>query len=322
MGKDTRVEWAHHTFNPWWGCTRESEACRNCYAATFANRLGYSADGTKGLSLWGPTARRRFFEERHWMQAFRWDRQAAAAGERHRVFCGSMCDVFENLAPDHPDRPALLAAQRRLFGLIMETPNLDWLLLTKRPQNIGVMVPGAWLHESTPPNLWLGTTVEDQRTANERIPALLWFPARVHFLSCEPLLGPLELSRFMQMGTRCECDQGLDPSERCTPDADEHWIRCNAGTRRINWVIAGGESGGGARPIYPDWARSLRDQCADANVPFFFKQWGAWSPRHKAEDPKADDYRALDGDDLVRLGKKKSGRLRDGREHSEVPNLC
>lgn len=224
MGETTGISWADATFNPWWGCTRVSEACRHCYAETLANRYGHA--------VWGSSSPRRAFSDKHWAEPVSWDRKAAAEGRRLRVFCASMADVFEA----HVDLPP---QRRRLWGLIAATPNIDWLILTKRPENIRSMVPPAWLEE-WPANAWPGTTVESQRWLG-RVGTLLELPAPLPWLSCEPLLGRLDLTPFLG---------------------------------QIRWVITGGESGPGHRPPDPDWIRSLRDQCTDAGVAFHFKQWG------------------------------------------------
>jgi protein gp37 len=168
-----------------------------------------------------------------------WDRQAEKLGLRHRVFCASMADVFEWRAELSPFR-------ERLWQIVEQTPNLDWLLLTKRPHLVSRLAP--WGNSlEWPNNVWLGTTVEDQRWAEKRLPHLATIAAKIRFLSCEPLLGKLDLSA---------------------------WGQC------IDWVIAGGESGAAARPSDPEWFRSLRGQCQRLQIPFHFKQWGEWAPSH------------------------------------------
>jgi protein gp37 len=283
MGQDSAIEWTDHTFNPWWGCTRVSPACQHCYAETLAHRFG---------TEWGKNADRRFFGDKHWNEPRRWDRAAAKAGVRRRVFCASMADVFE-------DRPELAEHRERLWRLVADTPHLDWLLLTKRPENVLSMTPWAWRvgEHSDPPhhedpihwprNAWVGTTVEDQEHADERIPHLLAVPAPVRFLSCEPLLGPI-------------------------------WLRLGVGMRHegIGWVIAGGESGPGARPMQLEWATDLRDQATGAGVPFLFKQWGEWRP---IEGDEADE---LNPHGLIRVGKKEAGRQLGGRTWDELPILA
>jgi protein gp37 len=229
MGQHSSIEWTHHTFNPWWGCLKVSPACQHCYAEAWARRVGQK--------VWGPTADRRAFSDAHWRGPVEWNRKAQAAAKRERVFCASMADVFEA-------RPELDRERARLWALIEATQQLDWLLLTKRPENIRGMTPWstAW-----PRNVWLGCTVELQDYAAPRISALLEHATAVHFVSCEPLLGPLDLRAYIA-------------------------------PQKINWVITGGESGPKARPMSPPWARDLRDQCTAAGVGFHFKQWGDWGP--------------------------------------------
>jgi protein gp37 len=233
MGVETAISWCDHTFNPWWGCTKVSPACTHCYAETFSRRVGQK--------VWGVDAPRRFFGPKHWAEPLKWNRDALKAGVRRRVFCASMADVFE-------DRPDLLDERRRLFDVIDETRGLDWLLLTKRPENIARLMPGFW-NGCVWPNVWLGTTVENQEYADQRIPHLLAVDAVVRFLSVEPMLGPIDL-RFPFSDNALMVD------------------------RHVDWVIAGGESGAQCRASNPDWLRSLRDQCVNAGVWFHFKQWG------------------------------------------------
>jgi protein gp37 len=296
-----------YTFNPWWGCVKVSEACRNCYAATFAKRFGVE---------WGPQARRRFFGDAKWREPLKWDRKAAAEGVRRRVFCASMADVFEVLPDRHPDAEQMGAERLRLWRLIEATPHLDWLLLTKRPENVLGLTPAGWdCVRGFPENVWVGTTAETQECADERIPRLLEVPARVRFLSMEPLLGPVDLSRW------------LDLLRLNTWVKQARWM----GTG-IHWVIGGGESGPGARPTHLEWARGLRDQCEAAGVPFFWKQWGCWCPGYTTDweywtqlqngkqwATGAKDHTWPDGARAVNLGKKQSGRLLDGREWDEMP---
>jgi len=226
MARHSAIEWTHHTFNPWWGCTKVSPACDHCYAEAWAKRVG--------RAVWGAHAPRRGMSDSYWREPLRWNAAASKAGVRHRVFCASMADVFE-------PRPDLDAWRSRLWKLIGETPALDWLLLTKRPDHASRLAP--W-PEAWPENIWLGTTAEDQARVDLRVPVLLSIPARVRFLSCEPLLGPIEL--------------------RAWPG--------------IHWVIAGGESGPHARPMDPHWTVELRDQCVTRGIAFHFKQWGDWFP--------------------------------------------
>ncbi|WP_010137557.1 DUF5131 family protein [Oceanicola sp. S124] len=224
MAENSGIEWTTHTFNPWTGCTAVSPACDHCYAEGWAKRSGHVQ--------WGPHGARR--RTKTWGNPVRWNKAAEGAAERPRVFCASLADVFDN------HRSIEDAWRLDLWHLIDQTPNIDWLLLTKRPQNIVKFAPERWFIGGIPRNVWLGTTVENQEEADRRIPHLIQCPARVRFLSCEPLLGPVSIRRY---------------------------------TSKLEWVITGGESGPNFRHADPDWFRSLRDQCADAGVPFLFKQW-------------------------------------------------
>ncbi len=277
MAKNSRIEWTHHTFNPWWGCTKISPACKHCYAEAWAKRVG--------SKVWGARAARRFFGDTHWQQPLTWNADARTQGIRYRVFCASMADVFE-------DRSILDTWRTRLWDLIIATPSLDWLLLTKRPERIADCVP--WKSD-WPKNVWLGTTAESQEWAELRVPHLLKIPAAVRFLSCEPLLGAVDLA---------------------------HWLRPRGDSSRIDWVIAGGESGGKARPTHPGWVRSLRDQCASAGVAFHFKQWGNWFPSESRISRRTSVLLAdsrLGPATLVRMSKGQAGRLLDGRTWDEFP---
>lgn len=268
MAEHSKIEWTDHTFNPWWGCTRVSEACRNCYAEAYAKRVGQS--------VWGPKAARRELSDNNWAKPLRWDADAAAAMRRDRVFCASMADVFEG-------RSELNRHRVRLWTLIEQTPNLDWLLLTKRPENIATMVP--W-RKRWPANVWIGTTVENQTVACERLPHLCRLPAVVRFVSAEPLVGPLDL----------------------TPWSD-----------RLDWVITGGESGVHARVSSPSWFQDLRDQCLTAGVAFFFKQWGEWTPEEQGGH-RGRISEAPDGSSMRRAGKRDAGRHLDRKVWNQFPS--
>lgn len=301
--KDSKIEWTHHTFNPWIGCTRVSPGCVNCYAETMM------ADRYKKVK-WGPAGERKRTSADYWKQPLKWNREAAAAGERRRVFCSSLADVFEFKADQVDD---LRFWRFHLWELIDETPYLDWLLLTKRPENVNNIVPftygGEW-----PSNIWIGTSIENQEYADKRIPELLRIPAGVRFLSVEPLLGPVDLSEWLW------ADMPGKP-------------RLN----RLHWVIVGGESGPNARPMHPDWVRSIRDQCVAAGVSFLFKQWGEWAvtthewtlPNEGLTGPWSSSFSKqyyLIGDGvsmrhmkMEKVGKHRAGRLLDGREWDEFP---
>ena len=271
MAQHSRIEWTDHTFNPWWGCTKVSPACDHCYAETWARRLG--------MDIWTRGKPRRYLSDAYWKQPRLWNDDAAKSGTRARVFCASMADVFEWKRGLQPWR-------ERLWRLIGDTPHLDWLLLTKRPHLAERLTPwgDAW-----PENVWLGTTVENQHWAVKRIPKLCDVSARIRFLSCEPLLGRLDL---------------------------EEWFA----NKDIHWVIAGGESGPRARPSDPIWFQDLLEQCRRHDVPFHFKQWGEWAPvASHAGVPRSVVRGGEFSTPLGRFGKKASGRRLDGKTWDGLP---
>lgn len=277
------IEWTDHTLNPWWGCTKVSAACDNCYAENLAKRY-------YPTNVWGHDAPRRFMSDANWNMPIGWNNGAQSRGVRERVFCASMADVFEV-------REDLAVHRKRLLTLIAGTKNLDWLLLTKRPSSIRKLLP---LGYEFPSNVWLGVTVENQERADKQIKYLQDFPSvSVRFLSCEPLLGPIDIRKYLKPGRN-----GV----------------------RIDWVICGGESERGARPMNPEWAESLLKQCQDAGVPFFFKQWGNWALLDQVDPSfvgkrEAVVLRRQDGTpvELLRVGKKTAGRELNGNIWSEFP---
>lgn len=268
MAENSKIEWTHHTFNPWVGCTKISPACDNCYAEEWDKRY-------EGGKHWGAKAERRRTSEKNWNMPLKWNSVAERYGVRLRVFCASLADVFDNQVPEE--------WRVDLFNLIRATPELDWLLLTKRPQNIAKMLPPDWGDGYK--NVWLGTTVENQMEADRRIPHLLKVSATVRFLSCEPLLGHLDLSHWVPQKNfymaRCkeclfhESSEFFNGDEDSGPDCPKCFsqdVECDAPC--IDWVITGGESGSHHRHSDPEWFRSLRDQCVASGVSFLFKQWG------------------------------------------------
>jgi len=287
MSETTGIEWCDWTFNPWIGCTKVGLGCDNCYAevSTPARTLHIN---------WGAKATRHRTSAGIWAQPVKWEREheafQAKHGRRRRVFCASLADVFDNEAP---------AAWRvELFRLIADTPHLDWLLLTKRIGNAAEMIAESVDSNDLPcwpwPNVWLGATMVNQPEYDRDIGKLLRTPAAVRFLSIEPMLGAID----MRMGGAS------------MPTYSEH-----RPLPRLDWVIVGGESGQHARPMHPDWARSLRYQCDAAGVPFLFKQWGEWLP-----DNQNPAIKGPSGDtQAIRLGKKAAGRLLDGVEHNGYP---
>lgn len=367
MAENSKIEWTDHTFNPWRGCTKVSPGCANCYAETLSKR------NPALLGEWGPGKPRVLASEAMWKEPLQWNAVAARypdqctkcgtrlsmdaqeqignktcpSQRRHcgkfdtslprcggivqlnvrpRVFCASLADWLDNEVP----LPWLI----RLLSLIAQTRHLDWLLLTKRLENLrprmeAVMryfarnnvtvdealarvMAEAWLTTGGTilDNVWLGTTVEDQARADERIPLLLSLPAKVRFLSCEPLLGAVNISEIRD-------SEGFEYMPLVGAEKPEP---------RIHWVICGGESGPKARPMHPDWARSLRDQCAQADTPFFFKQWGEFAPCPIGDGPDLVTdavFKKGPGHDgaVWQVGKAKAGRVLDGEEHNGFPKL-
>ena len=264
MGEITKIGWCDHTFNPWWGCTKVSPACDNCYAERHANRFG------KWFGDYNP---RRMFGDKHWAEPLKWNRRAEREGRRASVFCGSMCDVFEN-------RYACDAMRLRLWYLIMETPWLNWLLTTKRPQFITQFMPRDWQLRESFNGVWLGTSVENQQAADERIPRLMQCSDSRLFLSMEPLLGPVDFHQRCPSPETCDGECGWpSPYDLLGNNTSEY-------RSFIDGVIVGGESGPGARPMDPDWARDIRDQCADAMVPFYMKQMSGKTKKEREAIPE------------------------------------
>jgi protein gp37 len=268
MGALTEIAWTDHTFNIVWGCEKVSDACKFCYAEGWAKRTGWN--------VWGKNAPRRTFGDKHWSEPLKWNAKAEREGRRHRVFCSSMADVFE-------DHPTVAEERKKLWPLIEATPWLDWQLLTKRPENIKDMLPQAWSKLAWP-NVWLGVTAENQEMADKRIPLLLEVPAVVRFVSAEPLLGPLNLAPYLGLppvlvtnGVSAEMRKALadalrdaQPLVRLGPGEMVEFVR----GAHPDWVIVGGESGAHARPFALDWARDIVAQCRAAGVAPFVKQLG------------------------------------------------
>lgn len=321
MAENTAIEWADHTFNPWTGCTKVSPGCDGCYAESWAKR--------SGTVRWGAGEPRRRTTDANWRLPLKWNAQAEHGGRRFRVFCASLADVFDNDVPQE--------WRDDLFRLIERTPHLDWLLLTKRIGNVAHQAWPRWMQQGFPRNVWIGATMVDQGEVDRDARKLLALPARVHFISYEPALGPIDVAPWL----RPYCDAGSRPH----PDGGGVTCpRCGGagGCGGLSWVIAGGESGSHARPAHPDWFRSLREQCAAAGVPFMFKQWGEWGPDWEGAETcqacgrtKFDAVNSrgecghcgIDGwmaankplDKLCRVGKKAAGRQLDGRTHDGFP---
>ena len=337
MSENTSIEWADHTFNPWEGCQKVGPGCDNCYAEARNARFA----GGRAIN-WGPGAPRRRTSTANWKKPLKWNSQrfmecgecgwrgackceligCGACGSsssmndvRPRVFCASLADVFDNeLDPEW---------RRDLFELIEATPNLDWLLLTKRIGNVSRLVADAKSHDwlAGQKNVWLGATIVNQEEADRDIPKLLATPAAKRFLSIEPMLGPIDLEAI-KFGPPCDgCGEqvhldALTGNTSCLHACDGPYFG------EMDWVIVGGESGPNARPMHPDWARSLRDQCKSAGVPFLFKQWGEWIPMmgHDEGVPvRGEKFKHGDGTYMGLAGKKAAGRLLDGVRHEGFP---
>lgn len=256
MAKDSKIAWTHHTFNPWWGCTKVSQGCKHCYAETFSKRTGHD--------VWGPTAPRRFFQnESHWWEPMKWNAEARKSGESTRVFVGSMCDWAETHSNQETQKNMDMARER-LAALVMASPSLTWLFLTKRIEDAS-----KYLHqmfgERIPSNIWLGTTAENQEMYDQRIPVLAAIDeVTVRFVSVEPQIGPVSMFS--------------NPS-------------VTASSEMIDWVIVGGESGPGCRPFEVEWARSLLSECDEIGVSFFMKQLGGHPKKFDLLEELPEDLR-------------------------------
>ncbi|RYG34659.1 phage Gp37/Gp68 family protein [bacterium] len=332
MADQTKIEWCDATLNLWWGCTKVSGGCKFCYAEELADHRYHKGN-------WGPTGTRR--EVKSWRTTLnKISARAKAEGRRLRVFCQSMSDTFEGPetmgGKDSQNWITVQRLQDELLTAVLDHPELDFLLLTKRPENVvevchrhdesnGVQTIFQW---PWPKNLWIGTSVEDQATADERIPQLMAIPAAVRFLSCEPLLGAVDLTRVSKQPWH---DGDGVNGLKWIDALNGYWeMEDSVGhgqyedpKSRIDWVICGGESGPKARPMNPSWALALRDQCVARSVPFLFKQWGEFLPDTQnpevtsfLDQPLRPDYFGA-----IRVGKHRAGRTLDGRTWDEHPEV-
>jgi protein gp37 len=299
------IAWTDETWNPIRGCSKVSAGCENCYAEKMAARFAWPGTvGGEGGSGLDPEPSGPFADVIN--GSGKWNghvevlpnvlRRPESWRRPRRVFVNSMSDLFHDKVPD-----AFIA---RVFSVMGGTPQHTYQILTKRPERALKMFSGtAWAAYETLSNVWIGVSVENQEAAEQRIPLLLQMPAAVRFASCEPLIGPVDLHNVG--GKRATAFQMI-----------------NKRPRRLDWVICGGESGDDARPMHPDWARGLRDQCAGAGVPFMFKQWGTWRPGTTPANPNAKSATIrvfIGGQTMIKVGKKAAGRTLDGRTWDEFP---
>lgn len=292
MSGKTKIEWADRVWNPTVGCTPVSEGCRHCYAKRMFER---------------------FFQD-HKFENVKCHPERLEIPERwikpQRIFVDSMSDLF------HPDVPDDFIAKvwMRMFLL----PRHTFMVLTKRPERmkqwVDLMLEGCMGRVFS--NIWLGVSVEDQKTANERIPLLLQTPAAKRFVSVEPILGDVDLEKYLSLTDEEECEI-LDANQSYEITTDE----IKRSFPKLDWVICGGESGPNARPLHPDWARSLRDQCQAAGVPFFFKQWGEWTTQPGSVDLSNRKQTYSGNNVFSRVGKKNAGNLLDGKVWAQFPEV-
>jgi protein gp37 len=337
MGDRSPIEWTDATWNPVTGCTKVSQGCKHCYAERVFPRVygkhmmqDFHSDAGPARAILPPRPRRftdvvshpdRLDQPLHWKKP-------------RRVFVNSMSDLFHEDVPDE--------FLDSVFRVMVRARKHTFQILTKRPERMRAYmgsfkpdgdgwvtrngVPAMGKIQSSPliadnnwppANIWLGTSVEDQETANERIPLLLQTPAAIRFVSYEPALDAVQFTRWLYESTACaNCGDASWPAGHCCDDP------LIVATPSLHWLIAGGESGPNARPAHPDWFRSARDQCVAAGVAFFFKQWGEWAPdcRCQIVKPHKTTERPSPGRGVMfRCGKKPAGRTLDGREHSEYP---
>ncbi|MED1802084.1 phage Gp37/Gp68 family protein [Brevibacillus porteri] len=300
----TAIEWTDTVWNPVTGCSKVSEGCRNCYAfALHDMRHKAFQEGKKLPQQYAkPFSKIQLFPDRL-VQPMKWKKSK-------RVFVNSMADLFHNDVPDD--------FIWNVFDIMAKSPQHTFQVLTKRPDRMMEMLSGRYWRDlgtsARPyfariikgeqregdmpflPNVWLGTSVENQKAADERVQYLLETPAAVRFLSCEPLLGQVDLEFTVQFEH---------------PDNEGYGVQAIKG---IDWIIVGGESGPNARPMHSDWVESLRDQCEEYGVPFFFKQWGEWVPFNQMDTFPGHETRT------VKIGKQRAGRLLDGQEWNQFPD--
>jgi protein gp37 len=316
MAETTGIEWADKTWNPWIGCVEVSPGCEQCYART-------DQDERRGRAKWGTEnagGTRSKTSEKYWNDPIRWNEEAKRLGLRYKVF-PSLCDPFEDFSgqiKDHKQQPLEIQSiagdvnswvpmqlehlRRDFYRIIAETPYIDWLLLTKRVENVPRMVPPEWMENGFPGNIWIVASMEDQKRYDLRIKELLKLPAVVRGISYEPALGPISTHGLLSDMTANIVQMR---------EEDRHIMR------GIQWVICGGESGPKARLMSPAWARSMQAQCEQQKVPFFFKQWGTIKALDFVTEDEIFAYTNAGFD----FEKKKGGGNLDGKEYKNFPDL-
>jgi protein gp37 len=296
------IAWTDCTWNPIRGCTRVSSGCVNCYAERTAMRFSGKNGPYEGLvktanghPQWTGEVR---FVEKHLADPLTWR-------QPRRIFVNSMSDLFHEGVSDE--------WVGRIFEVMDKCERHTFQVLTKRPGRMLDWFKREWtIHGALAkplPNVWLGVSCENQKTADERIPPLLQTPAAVRWVSFEPLLSAIKLTR-----QHAYCPEHDFASGFCTGPCQH--------LRMLNWAVVGGESGPGARPMHPQWARSIRDQCQAVGLPFFFKQWGEWAPIYEDAPDEPGIHELFDSNGIprmLRVGKKAAGHLLDGVEWSEYP---
>lgn len=326
MGENSKIEWTHHTFNPWRGCTKVSAGCANCYAERQSLR------NPRVLGVWGDDGVRVKASEAGWREPRKWNREAADRGVPSRVFCASMADVFEF-------REDVMLARAILLNLIHETRHLDWLLLTKRPEHIEPLLKRArndlfglhlhdarvmvdrWIAGEPPANVWLGVSVENQACADQRIPILLRTPAAKRFVSYEPALGPVDFTRI-SLGQSGFVPNGpiLQGVETLNWYMDALRGAPKTGIAGLDWIIIGGESGADAREFKLEWVMQAHEQCKASGIPLFFKQMGRFVTQENVNNSDWPDGTVFDGHGTHVASARIALRDKKGGDMAEWPD--
>jgi len=356
MADKTKIEWTDATWNPVTGCSLVSEGCRYCYAAALAASRLKNHPSRKGLAKRNAAGVAQFTGEVRFNE--KWIDQPLSWRKPRRIFVCAHADLFHENVPDEwidkvfavmalcPQHTFQVLTKRpeRMRKYLSDVHAARWMLIEGDASAMGFEPRGLdndgfdWLaNKGFLPNVWLGVSIEDQPTADTRIPYLLETPAAVRFVSAEPLLGAVDLTAVEWKDEDAEVRSNVLTAEAwidnsCSASA---YVNEADGMTRLDWVIVGGESGDHARAMDPQWARTLRDQCSAAGVPFLFKQWGVWAPRNAVPDlPEwnapgiqfdVHAYPSKEGDArnfVWRIGKGRTGRLLDGVTHDGFPEAC